>query len=56
MSLPSVIEILPLTQPVQAVVTVPGSKSITNRALLTAALAVRQHAQRVLTGRERNAT
>lgn len=33
------LEIQPLTQPVDAVVTVPGSKSITNRALLIAAMA-----------------
>ena len=33
------IEITPLTSPVNAAVTVPGSKSFTNRALLTAALA-----------------
>lgn len=38
MSLPSLIEIVPLTQPVRADITVPGSKSITNRALLLAAL------------------
>src|SRR6266545_4333959 len=39
MSLPSFIEIVPLTQPVHAEITVPGSKSITNRALILAALA-----------------
>jgi 3-phosphoshikimate 1-carboxyvinyltransferase len=39
MGLPDVIEILPLNAPVQAEVTVPGSKSITNRALILAALA-----------------
>lgn len=39
MSLPSVIEIEPLRTPVQAEITVPGSKSITNRALILAALA-----------------
>jgi 3-phosphoshikimate 1-carboxyvinyltransferase len=39
MSLPEVIEILPLDAPVSAVITVPGSKSITNRALILAALA-----------------
>ncbi len=38
MSLPKTIEILPLEREVQAVVTVPGSKSITNRALILAAL------------------
>ena len=38
MPLPDVIGILPLTKPVQAEVTVPGSKSITNRALILAAL------------------
>ncbi len=39
MSLPETIEIIPLPQPVEAVITVPGSKSITNRALILAALA-----------------
>src|SRR5438034_4932341 len=39
MSLPDVIEIVPLDQPVRAEITVPGSKSITNRALILAALA-----------------
>ena len=39
MSLPDLIEIIPLTKPVQAEITVPGSKSITNRALILAALA-----------------
>ncbi len=39
MSLPELIEIVPLDQPVHAEVTVPGSKSITNRALILAALA-----------------
>jgi 3-phosphoshikimate 1-carboxyvinyltransferase len=39
MSLPDLIEIVPLTKPVQAEITVPGSKSITNRALILAALA-----------------
>jgi len=38
MPLPEVIEIMPLRSPVSAVVTVPGSKSITNRALIAAAL------------------
>jgi 3-phosphoshikimate 1-carboxyvinyltransferase len=38
MSLPDLIEIVPLTQPVRAEITVPGSKSITNRALILAAL------------------
>ena len=37
--LPDLIEIIPLGQPVRAEVTVPGSKSITNRALILAALA-----------------
>jgi 3-phosphoshikimate 1-carboxyvinyltransferase len=37
--LPDLIEILPLDRPVQAEITVPGSKSITNRALVLAALA-----------------
>lgn len=39
MPLPDLIEILPLTEPVHAEITVPGSKSITNRALVLAALA-----------------
>jgi 3-phosphoshikimate 1-carboxyvinyltransferase len=38
MPLPDVIEIVPLTAPVRAEITVPGSKSITNRALILAAL------------------
>ena len=38
MALPDLIEIVPLPGPVQAHVTVPGSKSITNRALILAAL------------------
>src|SRR5439155_4558226 len=37
-SLPDLIEIVPLEKPVQAEITVPGSKSITNRALILAAL------------------
>ena len=39
MALPDLIEIVPLEKPVSAEVTVPGSKSITNRALILAALA-----------------
>lgn len=39
MPLPPLIEIVPLSAPVRAEVTVPGSKSITNRALVLAALA-----------------
>jgi 3-phosphoshikimate 1-carboxyvinyltransferase len=39
MPLPNLIEIVPLTEPVHAEITVPGSKSITNRALVLAALA-----------------
>jgi len=39
MALPDLIEIVPLDKPVHAEVTVPGSKSITNRALILAALA-----------------
>lgn len=39
MALPDLIEIVPLDRPVRAEVTVPGSKSITNRALVLAALA-----------------
>ena len=38
MTLPDVIEVVPLEVPVQAEITVPGSKSITNRALVLAAL------------------
>src|SRR5690348_8339856 len=38
MSLPETIEIVPLEYPVQVTITVPGSKSITNRALILAAL------------------
>jgi 3-phosphoshikimate 1-carboxyvinyltransferase len=38
MALPDLIEIMPVTGPVHAKVTVPGSKSITNRALALAAL------------------
>jgi 3-phosphoshikimate 1-carboxyvinyltransferase len=38
MALPDLIEIVPLSQPMEAEVTVPGSKSITNRALVLAAL------------------
>jgi 3-phosphoshikimate 1-carboxyvinyltransferase len=39
MPLPDLIEIVPLAKPVKAEITVPGSKSITNRALILAALA-----------------
>jgi len=39
MPLPDLIEIVPLNQPLRAEITVPGSKSITNRALILAALA-----------------
>ena len=39
MSLPDFIEMVPMTGPVMTDVTVPGSKSITNRALILAALA-----------------
>jgi 3-phosphoshikimate 1-carboxyvinyltransferase len=39
MPLPDLIEIVPLAKPVQAEIRVPGSKSITNRALVLAALA-----------------
>src|SRR5436190_12399050 len=38
MPLPDLIEIVPLQHPVMAEITVPGSKSITNRALILAAL------------------
>jgi 3-phosphoshikimate 1-carboxyvinyltransferase len=39
MALPELIEIVPLDKAVRAEITVPGSKSITNRALILAALA-----------------
>lgn len=39
MPLPELIEIEPLVRPIRAEITVPGSKSITNRALVLAALA-----------------
>ena len=39
MPLPDLIEMVPLPGPVTANVTVPGSKSITNRVLILAALA-----------------
>lgn len=39
MPLPELIEIVPLAESVRAEITVPGSKSITNRALILAALA-----------------
>src|SRR5215510_10792286 len=39
MSLPELIEIVPIEKPVRAEIAVPGSKSITNRALILAALA-----------------
>src|SRR6267143_4758931 len=39
MALPASIEIVPRTSPVKAEITVPGSKSITNRVLVLAALA-----------------
>jgi len=39
MPLPDLIEIVPLDKPVHAEIAVPGSKSITNRALILAALA-----------------
>lgn len=38
MALPELIEIVPLDRPVRAEIAVPGSKSITNRALILAAL------------------
>jgi 3-phosphoshikimate 1-carboxyvinyltransferase len=37
-NLPDLIEIVPIENPVSALITVPGSKSITNRALILAAL------------------
>ncbi len=39
MPLPPLVEIVPLAGPLQAEVTIPGSKSVTNRALVLAALA-----------------
>src|SRR5450631_1876887 len=39
MALPDLIEIVPRDKPVRVEITVPGSKSITNRALILAALA-----------------
>jgi 3-phosphoshikimate 1-carboxyvinyltransferase len=42
MGMPELIEIVPLDKPVVARVTVPGSKSLTNRALILAALAAGQ--------------
>ena len=47
MALPDLIEIVPLDKPVRAEITVPGSKSITNRALVLAALA---DGETILTG------
>src|SRR5208283_5186452 len=47
MALPDLIEIVPLDKPVRAEITVPGSKSITNRALILAALA---DGETILTG------
>ncbi|MSQ94133.1 MAG: 3-phosphoshikimate 1-carboxyvinyltransferase [Gemmataceae bacterium] len=44
MQLPSQLEIVPLVRPPHASIRVPGSKSITNRALVLAALAGRKHA------------
>ena len=38
MSFPESLEIIPLSRPPSATVRVPGSKSITNRALVLAAL------------------
>lgn len=46
---PTELEIQPLAHPLQSTVTVPGSKSITNRALVLAALMARQ-GPRTLTG------
>ncbi|MBI91949.1 MAG: 3-phosphoshikimate 1-carboxyvinyltransferase, partial [Gemmatimonadaceae bacterium] len=39
MSIPEILEIVPWSGPPAANITVPGSKSITNRALILAALA-----------------
>lgn len=47
MPLPDLIEIVPLDKPVRAEITVPGSKSITNRALILAALS---DGERILQG------
>src|SRR5580765_4097539 len=38
-AVPDILEIQPLTKPPNCTITVPGSKSITNRALILAALA-----------------
>ena len=39
MALPEVIEIVPPQRPAPVLITIPGSKSITNRALILSALA-----------------
>lgn len=44
---PDRLEIVPLSQPPRAVVSVPGSKSITNRALVLAALQAKGYAQAI---------
>src|SRR5262249_52179153 len=46
--LPDRLLIEPLTRPVSATVRVPGSKSITNRALVLAALCSRDHERRLV--------
>jgi 3-phosphoshikimate 1-carboxyvinyltransferase len=50
MQYPSQMEIAPLTRPPHAVITVPGSKSITNRALVLAALTASTETPTVLDG------
>ena len=52
MPLPALIEIVPLEKAVPAEITVPGSKSITNRALIAAALAEGETALRGALGSE----
>jgi 3-phosphoshikimate 1-carboxyvinyltransferase len=47
MPLPELIEVIPLRQSVRACVAIPGSKSITNRALILAALS---HGSTILRG------
>lgn len=47
MSFPESISILPLQRPPRAAVSVPGSKSITNRALVLAALTAKGYAQAI---------
>src|ERR1700755_3122029 len=50
MALPDTLEIIPLSKPPRASVRVPGSKSITNRALVLAALTASTEFDTVLQG------